>query len=145
MNWKKFLSIKHQHLCPHHHYQMTVILTYFFSFFILFPFYLLLDELKLDKNVWQWFFFVPWTIIYILYNLKQRAKIKDTERIEPLKRPIIHWIILGITITALLIQPINLEGRMIILDYSFIIFTLFVADGYWDFKNGDLKIFKIKK
>lgn len=144
MNWKKFLSIKHSNLCPHHHYQMTVILTYFFSFFLLFPFYLLLDELKLDKNYWQWFFFIPWLIIYVGYNLKQRTKIKNNERIEPLKRPIIHWMILGITIIALLIQPINLEGRMIILDYSFIIFSLFVADGYWDFKNDDIKIFKKK-
>lgn len=145
MNWKKFLSIKHHCLCPHHHYQMTVILTYFFSFFIFFPFYLLLDELKLDKNIWQWSFFIPWIIIYSFYNLKQRMKIKDNERINPLKRPIIHWLLLGITIIALLIQPIDLSGRLIVLDYSFIVFSIFVADGYWNFKNNDLKIFKKEK
>lgn len=72
-------------------------------------------------------------------------KIKDNERINPLKRPIIHWLLLGITIIALLIQPIDLSGRLIVLDYSFIVFSIFVADGYWNFKNNDLKIFKKEK
>ena len=145
MNWKKFLSIKHQPLCPHHHYQMSVILTYILSFLLFVPFYFILDDKGVDKNIWQWLFFIPWLIVYTFYNLKQRTKIKNNERTKPLKRPILHWVILGLAIIFLLSQPINLSGRLITLDYSFIIFTLFVADGYWDFKNGDLKIFKRKK
>ncbi len=121
------------------------ILTYLFSLILFIFFYLFLDKLKVDKNTWQWFFFIPWGIIYSWYNLKQRTKIKNNERIKPLKRPIIHWILLGLIILILLIQPIDLSGRLIGLNYSFFIFSLFVADGYWDFKNEDIKIFKRKK
>lgn len=49
-----------------------------------------------------------------------------------MKRPIIHWIILGISIVYLAAQPNDLE-KMRSLNYAFIIFSLFVADGYWDF------------
>lgn len=145
MNWKKFISTKHQHLCPHHHYQIMTILTYFFSLILFILFYLVLDKFTVDKNTWQWFFFIPWVIIYSWYNLKQRVKIKNNERVKPLKRPIIHWVILGLAIIILLNQPIDLSGRLISLNYSFFIFSLFVADGYWNFKNEDIKIFKRKK
>jgi len=144
MNFKKILN-NQEKLCAHHHYQMSIILTYILSIFLFIAFYFILDYKNVDKNTWQWFFFVPWTIIYSWYNLKQRVKIKNNERIKPLKRPIIHWIILGLAILFLLIQPIDLSGRLKTLDYSFIIFTLFVADGYWDFKNEDIKILKRKK
>ena len=136
MDWKKFLSYKHHNLSAHHHYQMAVIFLFICGFFLFFPFYIFIETYKLDISEWQWYFFIPWMIFYIAYCFKQRGKIGPGERIEPMKRPIMHWILLGITLLAMSLQPNDLE-KMSSLNFSFIIFSMFVADGYWDFKKYD--------
>lgn len=83
-------------------------------------------------TVFQWYFTIPWTLIYISWGLKLRGRIPKGERISPLKRPIMHWILLGIAIIAYQLEPINLE-RYYSFDLTFIVFTLFLADSYWDF------------
>jgi len=55
-----------------------------------------------------------------------------------MKRPIIHWVILGISIVCLATQPTDLE-KMQTINYAFILFSLFVADGYWDFRKVKLR------
>ena len=137
MNWKKFLSSNYHVLSPHHHYQMTVIFLFVFGFFLVIPFYKLTQILNLDINEWQWYFFWPWMIFYIIYSLKERIKIKRIEMKDPLKRPIVHWILLGITLIFIHIQPNNLE-HIYSIDLAFSIFTIFLADSYWDFKKISL-------
>jgi hypothetical protein len=83
-------------------------------------------------TVYQWYFTLPWTALYMYMGLKFREKIPKGERISPLKRPIVHWILLGIAIIAYQLEPVNLM-RYYSFDFTFIIFTLFLADSYWDF------------
>ena len=85
-------------------------------------------------ETWQWYFFWPWMIFYVIYCLHERNKIGPEKRISPLKRPIVHWVLLGLTSLALLLQPNDLE-KMHSLNYAFIVFSLFIADGYWDFRE----------
>lgn len=129
---KFHLSHKHLNLSPHHHYQLSVIFLFIFGFFLFFPYYLIMEEFNLDIHLWQWLFFVPWMIFYIYYNLKQRGKILPQEQKNPLIRPIGHWVLLGISIVFLMNQPNDLRD-MESINIAFIIFSLFVADGYWDF------------
>ncbi len=137
MNWKKFLSYKHHHLPAHHHYQMACIFLFIFGFFFFFPYYIIMSEYNLDMQTYQWYFFIPWMLFYIIYCLKERIKIGEEERVGPMKRPIIHWIILGLSIVYMATQSNDLE-KLQSLYYAFIIFSLFVADGYWDFRKTKL-------
>ena len=139
MNFKKLIFSNYKILSPHHHYQMTVILLFVFGFFLIIPFYEILKLLNLNIQEWQWYFFIPWMSFYSIYSLMQRSKISNKEKKKPLKKPIIHWIILGVILIFLHIQPTNLEN-FYSLDIAFIIFTLFLADSYWDFKK--IKLFK---
>lgn len=91
-------------------------------------------EFNLDKDFWQWVFFAPWLTFYIIYNLIQRNKISKAEERNPINRPIIHWVLLGLSLLAIQLQPNDLE-KMKSINVMFIVFSLFVADGYWDYKT----------
>lgn len=146
MRLKNFLSYKHKHhLSPLHIYQLEIVLLFVFGFFLYTPYEMLIFEYHLDIQTYQWYFFIPWMIIYTLYCLQARAKIQPEEKVNPLKRPIVHWILLGISIIVMQLQPV--EDRMtqiIAINYAFIVFSLFLADSYWDFKKYR-RFFKRKK
>ncbi|MBU2542800.1 hypothetical protein KJ785_04550 [Patescibacteria group bacterium] len=135
--FKRFLSYKHHENFPqHHHYQIAVIFLFVFGIFLFVPYYLVIDEFNLNMNDYQWYFFIPFLIFFTVYCLKERSKIKPEERVNPMKRPIGHWILLGITLIAFHIKPQdNYLEKIQALDISFAIFSLFLADGYWDFKK----------
>ena len=136
MNWKKFVSYKHHDLTAHHHYQITVIFLFIFLIFLFVPFYFLVEEYHLDLQEYQWYFFIPMLIFYTVYCLKERGKIEPGERIDPLKRPIMHWVLLGISLIILHLQPQeNHLEKITALNWAFLIFSLFMADSYWDFKK----------
>jgi hypothetical protein len=127
------LSHKH-HLHPHHIYQLEIIFLFAVGVFLLFPFYLIVEEYRLDMTMWQWYFMIPWMSFFTIYSLRERNKIPAEERINPLKRPIVHWVLLGIGIVFIHIQPIDYE-RIYSIDIAFSIFSIFLADSYWDFRN----------
>ncbi len=134
MNWKRFLSYKHHNLSAHHHYQIGAIFLFIFGFFLFFPFYMLVQELNLDILDWQWYFFWPWLIFYVVYCMQMRSKIPPDELRSPLLRPIGHWVLLGITTLMLYLQPAPLHSLKTI-DIAFLVLSVFVADGYWDFRK----------
>lgn len=124
----------HRSLEPHHRYQLEVIFLFTFSLFLFLPFYLTLEEFSINIQTWQWAFFAPWLMFYGLYSMNMRRKIKPEERISPLKRPIGHWVMLGLAIVFFQIQPRTLN-HIYSLDLMFFIFSLFLADSYWDFRQ----------
>jgi hypothetical protein len=126
--------IKHKSLEPHHRYQLEVIFLFAFGLLLFLPFYLALDEFDINMQTWQWVFFCPWMLFYIIYSLSMRKKITPEERVNPLKRPIAHWVLLGLTIVSFQMQPQNLT-HIYSLDLMFFIFSLFLADSYWDFTS----------
>lgn len=63
-----------------------------------------------------------------------RSKVPKDEAKNPLKRPIGHWVLLGLVELTMYMQPTNLRNLQAI-DIAFLILTVFVADGYWDFKK----------
>lgn len=131
---KLHFSHKHLNLSPHHHYQLATIFLFVFGFFLFFPYYILMKTYNVAIETYQWYFFWPWMIFYIIYCLRERNKIGPEERVTPLKRPIGHWVLLGLTSIAILLQPNDLE-KMHSLNYAFIVFSIFIADGYWDFRE----------
>ena len=122
----------HDGLHPHHIYQLEIIFLFFFGYFLFFAYFLIIDYYRFDMATYQWFFVAPWTAIYTLWCLRLRTHIPTKERISPLKRPIIHWMLLGIAIIMYQLEPVNLT-RFYSIDITFIVFTIFLADSYWDF------------
>lgn len=133
---------KHQHLPAHHRYQLEVFFLFVVSFFLVIPFWMILDAYGLDIRRWEWAFFWSWLVLYVGYSLWMRSKISRDERINPLKRPIAHWVLLGITLIAIHLQPTDLQ-QMQILDPMFAVFSIFLADSFWDFKK--IKLFRTKR
>ncbi len=127
----------HQHfeLAPHHRYQLEVVFLFVVGLFLFFPYFAFLELYNLDVNNWQWLLFWPWMLFYSFYSLQTRNKIKAGERKNPLKRPILLWVLLGLVIIALQIQPTDLREAES-LNISFIIFSIFLADSYWDFRRN---------
>lgn len=132
-------SIGHRDFSPHHRYQIEIILLFVAGFFLFIPYFIFIEELFLDMQVWQWAFFYPWVTFYVLYSLKTRKTITKYEQINPLKRPVVHWVLLGISLIVLHQQPAD-PTDLQSLDLMFGIFSLFLADSYWDFK--DIKFWK---
>jgi hypothetical protein len=145
MNWNHFLSYKNYHLNRHHRYQLEVIFLFVAGFFLFFPYYMFIEEYGLDMQIWQWYFFFPWIGFYVLYSLWMRSKVPKKDRVTPLKRPVIHWILIGIFwLSFFHLSKINLERSQAV-DIGFAIFTLFLADSYWDFKKFCFLLCKRKK
>lgn len=134
MKW----SVRHYQLQPHQKYQLEVILLFVFGFFLYIPYFIVMEEFGLEKQVWQWYFFWPWAALYIGYSFFTRRRIRPDERVSPLKRPVGHWALLGITLIAFHLQPGNLEHLQSI-DLMFAVFSIFLADSYWDFTKNRIR------
>ncbi|MBH41694.1 MAG: hypothetical protein CL685_03195 [Candidatus Magasanikbacteria bacterium] len=119
-------------LLPHHIYQLKLIFLFVLGFFLFVFLWHIAAENNANMYLYQWWYFWIWESFYVIYLLKVRNTIPKKERINPKKRPIIYWVILGITLVALSQSSFSVE-RFLALDYSFIIFSLFLADSYWDF------------
>jgi len=122
----------HSGLHPHHIYQLELIFLFFVGLSLFFAYFLIIDYYRVDMATYQWYFVAPWTAIYTLWALKLRTNIPEGERISPLKRPIIHWVLFGIVLLAYQLQPVDL-ARFYSFDITFFVFTIFLADSYWDF------------
>ena len=127
-------TIAHPAFSAHHRYQLEIILLFVFGFFLYFPFFLWLEEYNFDPVSWQWLLFWPWMMFFAVYSLYTRSKIPPAERQDPLHRLIGHWVMLGITLIALNLGAHDLRNLQS-LDLAFVIFSLFLADSYWDFRN----------
>ena len=123
-------------LNPLHHYQLGVIFLFIFSFGLFIPYLVLLDLYEVDQKIWGWYFIIPWTILYTLYCLYLRGKIPSGERVSALKRPIGHWAVLGVMIVYLnIIKNSEFQTIYPAFNFAFILFSLFIADSYWDFRK----------
>lgn len=125
---------KHNDLSPHHRYQLEIILLFALGAFLFFTYYLILEALAWPIIDYQWYFFVPFTAFYIIYSLFTRGKIGAREIINVRQRHLVYWILFGLTVIFLHLQPSNLN-RLLSFDIMFAVFSLFLADSYWDFKK----------
>ena len=126
--------IAHHKLHPHHRYQLGVVFLFMAGVMLMFPFHLLVEEYALDMTVWQWYYVIPWMVFYTIYGLLLRRQITASERIQPQRRHILYWVLLGIALIAFHLRPLDLE-RPYAIDLVFALFTIFAADAYWDFRD----------
>jgi len=125
-------------------YQLDIIFLFFAFILILWSYFYGLKYLGADPHDFEWIVSVPLIIIYVAYLNHLRNKIDLKSRRKVTGKTMVYWIALGISIV--LTYSTSVAAR----DYwsfriFYILFTLFLADSYWDFKAITLKSLWQKK
>lgn len=115
-------------------YQLDIIFLFFAEITIIGIFYFLIKNYGADPHEYEWFVAGPLILFYIIFLYKTRNKINIHERRALTNKTLIYWIALGVSIFLSYATPLSARDYITI-DIFFIIFTLFLADSYWDFKK----------
>lgn len=135
-NTKDRSSATKKGLTPLHKYQVSVVFLFALGYALFIPYSYFIEKHLLDQQVYAWYALFPWMALYITYCLRLRSKIPEKDQTKPQKRHIFYWVALGIAIVALNTSQQIPEQRIYsAFNASFIVFSLFLADSYWDFNE----------
>ena len=115
-------------------YQLDIIFLFFALALIVWLAFYALKYLGADPHEFEWFMSAPVIILYAAYILQVRDKINISERRKPTGASLVYWIVLGIILIATFLTPVAASDYWS-LNIFYVIFTLFLADSYWDFKK----------
>ena len=122
-------------------YQLDIIFLFFALFIIIGLLFFGLASFGKDPHNFQWYTAGPLIFLYLAYVWEIRNKINISERRNITGKTLVYWIALGIIIFTNFSDPISVR-EYITVDILFIVFTLLLADSYWDFKKITLKSFR---
>jgi len=122
-------------------YQLDIIFLFFALILIIWSFFYGLKYLGVDPHNYEWYVAGPLLLFYVVFILRLRDKIAINDRRAMTTKSMIYWIILGISLFYTYATPIPVKDYWS-LNFLFLIFTILLADSYWDFKNITLKNFK---
>ena len=125
-------------------YQLDIIFLFFALIILVGVFFYLLKYMGADPHNYEWFIAGPIIALYFFYLMSIRKKIKIEDRRKITGKSLTYWIVLGIIIVLSYRFPISAQDYWSI-NVFFIIFTLMLADSYWDFKKINLKILSVNK
>lgn len=125
-------------------YQLEIVFLFVLLLSFLWVYFLLLQYFGADPHDYEWFVGLPVIGFYLVFHLKKRDSISLSDRRALTAKSLVYWIILGITMFVSYATPIPAKDYWSI-NVLFILFTLFLADSYWDFKNITLQCLKDKK
>jgi hypothetical protein len=94
-----------------------------------------------DPHDYEWYLAAPMLIFYIVYILRLRDKIALSDRRAATAKSIIYWTFLGVSLFASYEAPIAAKDYWS-LNLLYLVFTIFLADSYWDFKKITMKDIK---
>ena len=121
-------------------YQLDIVFLFFALLVFMSLIFYYLGELGVDPHQFEWYVAGPLIALYAAYIWKIRKKINIAERRSLTSKTLVYWIVLGIILFADAQTPLG--GKEYLSVYMlFIIFSLFLADSYWDFKKISLKSF----
>ncbi len=119
---------------PLRHYQLDIIFLFFALGVLLWLSLYGLGRLGLSPDRYQWYLGGPVIVYYTLHLWHIRRNIRAADRREVTTKTLIYWIALGSILFASYQAPLP-AARFWSFDLLFIIFTLHLADSYWDFKK----------
>jgi len=125
-------------------YQLDIIFLFFALIAIVGIFFFLIKHFGEDPHNYEWLIAGPLLLFYSLFLYKIRSKINIHERRTLTNKTLMYWIALGITMFLSYSSPISARDYLTV-DIFFIIFTLFLADSYWDFKKISIRNLFLKK
>lgn len=125
-------------------YQLDIIFLFFALIIILALIFYGLNYFGKDPHDFEWYTAGPLIFLYFAYLWKIRSKINISERRKLTSKTMIYWIALGIILFTNFNSPISLREYLTV-KIMFIVFTLLLADSYWDFKKITITSFRDKK
>lgn len=125
-------------------YQLDIIFLFFALLIFIGLLFFGLSYFGEDPHNFEWYTAGPLVVLYFAYIWEIRNKINISERRRLTGKTIVYWIALGIILFTNFSSPISAKEYLTV-NTLFIIFTLLLADSYWDFKKITLKSFRDKK
>lgn len=122
-------------------YQLDIIFLFFAFILIMWSYFYGLKYLGVDPHRYEWFVATPLLLFYTFYIYKIRNKIALIDRRSLTTKSLVYWILLGVSLFSTYTTPIPATDYWS-LNALFFIFTIFLADSYWDFTSITLKSLK---
>ena len=122
-------------------YQLDIIFLFFALLLLAWSFFYALKYFGADPHNYEWLIVAPLLLIYIIVLSNLRSRIAISDRRAPTGKSLAYWITLGVMLFASYESPIPASDYWSI-NVFFLIFTLFLADSYWDFKAMTMKTVK---
>jgi len=119
-------------------YQLDIIFLYFALSLIIWLWFYFTQYLGSDPHDYEWIIVGPLIFFYIFHLARIRSTIAIADRRALTAKTLLYWIAFGIILFANHLTPLAASEYWSI-DLLFIIFTVFLADSYWDFKKLTLK------
>lgn len=114
-------------------YQLDLIFLFFTLLAAVWALFLGLKYLGVDPHNYEWHIVGPLLLLYFIWMLKIRNSISLHERRALTGKSLFYWIALGAMIFASYDTPIPASDYWSI-NALYLVFTIFLADSYWDFK-----------
>ena len=119
-------------------YQLDIIFLFFAFGVILRVALLTLQGLGIDPHRVEWYVAAPLIALYGAYLWEIRNRISISDRRQLTGKSLIYWITLGIIVSVNYAEPLAVNEYWS-MDLLLLLFTLFLADSYWDFKKLRLR------
>ncbi len=125
-------------------YQLDIIFLFFALLVLTGITFYTLKQFGADPHDYEWIAIGPLIIFYIahLISIRNKISIKDRRRITGAS--LTYWLLLGITIIIGYQSPISASDYWSI-NLFFLVFTLLLADSYWDFRKISIRKLAINK
>ena len=114
-------------------YQLDLIFLFFALLILVWALFYGLEYLGADPHEYEWLIVGPLLLIYFVWMFSVRNSISLHERRALTGTTLFYWIALGIAMVASYSTPVPASDYWSI-NALFLVFTLFLADSYWDFK-----------
>lgn len=125
-------------------YQLDIIFLFAALLIFIMLFFYFISYFGEDPHKFEPLVAGPLIILYAAYMWELRSKIRLSERRSLTSRSLVLWIILGISLFIVFDKPVPAK-EYLSLNILFALFTVFLADSYWDFKKISIKSFRDKK
>jgi len=119
-------------------YQLDIIFLFFALLLLTWTMFYFLKYFGVDPHDYEWYVVGPILAFYIVGLVSIRGTISLSDRRYLTGKSLAYWIALGVILFASYETPVAASDYWSI-NALFLVFTIFLADSYWDFKAIGLK------
>ncbi|OGH88478.1 MAG: hypothetical protein A3J93_04410 [Candidatus Magasanikbacteria bacterium RIFOXYC2_FULL_42_28] len=119
-------------------YQLDIVFLFFALTILLWAFFYALEYFGVDPRDYEWYVAGPLLIFYGVFIWQIRGKISIADRRALTTKSMLYWITLGVIMFLTFDTPVSAIDFWSVRVF-FIIFTLLLADSYWDFKKISIR------
>ena len=120
------------------HYQLDIIFYFLLALILTWGSFYTLNELGRDPHDFEWLITLPILAVYTFWLLRIRSRIAPNEDRRLTGKTFFYWIVLGIILFISYETPVPASDYWSV-NLLYLVFTLLLADSYWDFRALKIK------